>query len=145
MQNQAKAVGREFVAILFDESEPYGFRHSLRPMAFMPSLAREDGCGLRTLGVRVLSLGCSSPPSGCDFHVEVVRSLGQGTRFLSDTTSVSRYAVTRLLSVERPAPKSDATFLRVSPLLSAIRTPSARNPFVRFNSIGRLLCWNKCY
>jgi len=41
-----------------------------------------------------------------------------------DTTSVSRYAVIHLFSVDIPTPRSSATCLRVSPLVSAIRTAS---------------------
>lgn len=54
------------------------------------------------------------------------------SRSLSDTISLSRCAVTPLFSAESPTPKSDATCLRVSPLVSAIRTASARNSSVRF-------------
>ena len=41
--------------------------------------------------------------------------------------------------------KPDATCFLVSPLLSAIRTASARNSSVRFSPIVHLLCRNKCY
>ena len=67
------------------------------------------------------------------------------SRSLSGTTSVSRCAVTHLFSVERPTPKSDATCLRVSPLVSAIRTASARNSSVLFVPIVCLPCCSKCY
>ncbi len=67
------------------------------------------------------------------------------SKSLSDTTSVSRCAVTHLFNVDRPTPKSDATCFLVSPLVSAIRTASARNSSVRFSPIVRLLCCNKCY
>ena len=40
---------------------------------------------------------------------------------------------------------SSATCLRVSPLVSAIRTASVRNSSVRFSPIVHLLCCSKCY
>ena len=62
-----------------------------------------------------------------------------------DTTSVSLCDVIHLFSVDMPIPKSSATCLRVSPLVSAIRTASLRNSSVRFSPIVNLLCCSKCY
>jgi hypothetical protein len=42
-------------------------------------------------------------------------------------------------------PRSSATGLRDSPLVSAIRTASLRNSSVRFSPTAHLLCCNKCY
>ncbi|WP_421904985.1 IS110 family transposase [Mameliella sp.] len=50
-----------------------------------------------------------------------------------------------MFSVDRPTPKSDATCFLLSPLVSAIRTASARNSSVRFSPIVSLLFCNKCY
>src|SRR6056297_2941071 len=62
-----------------------------------------------------------------------------------DTTSISRFAVIHLFSVDMPTPRSSATCLRVSPLVNAIRTASLRNSSVRFSPIVSLLCCSKCY
>ena len=62
-----------------------------------------------------------------------------------DTTSISRYTVIHLFSVDMPTPRSSATCLRVSPLVSAIRTASWRNSSVRFSPIVPLHCCSKCY
>jgi hypothetical protein len=62
-----------------------------------------------------------------------------------DTTSVSRCEAIHLFSDDITTPKSSATCLRVSPLVSAIRTASLRNPSVRFSPIVSLLCYSKCY
>jgi hypothetical protein len=35
-------ITRESPALFFDEPEPHGVGHSLGPMAFMPSMAREE-------------------------------------------------------------------------------------------------------
>ncbi|WP_420821922.1 Pycsar system effector family protein [Pseudorhodobacter turbinis] len=50
-----------------------------------------------------------------------------------------------MFSVDIPTPRSSATCLRVSPLVSAIRTASCLNSSVRFSPIVSLLCCNKCY
>lgn len=65
------------------------------------------------------------------------------SRSLSDTTSVSRCAMTHLFRVDSPTPKSDATCFRVRQLVSASRTASARNSSVRFSPIVHLLCRSK--
>ena len=48
-------------------------------------------------------------------------------------------------SVDIPTPRSSATCLRLSPLVSAIRTASLRNSSVRVSIIVHLLCCSKCY
>jgi putative transposase len=50
-----------------------------------------------------------------------------------------------LFSVDIPTPRSSATCLRVSPLVSAMRTASLRNSSVRVRPIVHLLCCSKCY
>ena len=62
-----------------------------------------------------------------------------------DNTSVSLCDVIHLFSVDMSIPKSSATCLRVSPLVSAIRTASLRNSSARFSPIVNLLCCSKCY
>ena len=62
-----------------------------------------------------------------------------------DTRSVPRCAVIHLFSADMPTPRSSATCLRVSPLVSAMRTASFRNSSVRFSPIVRLSCCKKCY
>ena len=66
-------------------------------------------------------------------------------RSFFETTSVSWCAVIHLFNVDTPTPRSSATCLRVSPLVSAIRTASLRNSSVRFSPAAHLLCCNKCY
>jgi len=66
-------------------------------------------------------------------------------RPVRQTTSVSRCAVTHLLSIDRPTPKSAATCFLVRPLVSAMCTASLRNSSVRVYPIVHLLCCNKCY
>ena len=62
-----------------------------------------------------------------------------------ETTSVSRCTVIHWFSVDMPTPRSSATCLPVSPLVSAIRADSWRNSSVRFSPIVSLLCYSKCY
>jgi hypothetical protein len=62
-----------------------------------------------------------------------------------DTTSVSQCTVIHLFSVDIPTPRSSATCLRVSPLVSAIRAASLRNLSVRVSLVVHLFCCSKCY
>ena len=62
-----------------------------------------------------------------------------------DIMSVFRCEVIRLFSADIPTPRSSATCFRVSPPVSAIRTASWRNSYVRFSPIVSLLCYSKCY
>jgi len=61
------------------------------------------------------------------------------------TTSVPRCAVIYFFSVDKPTPRSSATCLRVSSLVSAILTASLRNSSILPCPIVRLLCCSKCY
>jgi hypothetical protein len=42
IHNPAQAVDGESPTLFFDEPEPHGVGHSLGPLAFMPSMAREE-------------------------------------------------------------------------------------------------------
>jgi len=86
-----------------------------------------------------LFLGCPSPPSGYGPHDEVVRSTGS-----AEITAVPRCALTHLFKVEKPTPRSSATWRRESPLVSAIRTASLRNSSVLPVLMVHPLCCTIC-
>ena len=110
--------------MLFYEPEPHGFWPAKNCVAFFK-------ISLSSLRMRFsrrsLSFSCARLKSS------------------AETTSVSRYAVIHLFSVDMPIPRSPATCLRVNQLVRAIRTASRRNSSVRFSPIVTLLCCSKCY
>src|SRR5680860_320217 len=119
-----QARGRKRFPVFFDEPKPHGFWLAKNCVAFF-RMSRSS-LRMRT-SRRSRSFSWASPKSSFD------------------TTSVSRCAVIHLFSVDMPTDKSSATCLRVSPLVSAMRTASLRNSSVRFSPIVRLLCCSKCY
>jgi hypothetical protein len=119
-----------------NELKPHGFWRVKNTVAF----SRISLSSLRMPPLTHASMCCRSRVS----RAEADHSLGRGSSSF-DTTSEPLYAVIHLFSVDMPTPRSSATCLRVSPLVSAIRTASWRNSSVRFNPIVYLLCCNKCY
>ncbi len=66
------------------------------------------------------------------------------SRSSAEITSVPRCALTHLFKVEKPTPRSSATWCRESPLVSAIRTAYLRNSFVLPVPMVHLLCCTIC-
>ena len=102
----AQSVRWKTICVFFDESKSHCFRPAKNWVAFF----RMSRSSLRMrFSRRSRSFSWARPKSSFD------------------TTSVSRCAVIHLFSVDIPTPRSSATCLRVSPLVSAIRTASLRN------------------
>ena len=118
------ASDRRCKSVFFDKLKPHGFWLAKNTVAFF-KISRSS---LRIrFSRRRQSFSWVSPKS------------------FFDTTSVSRCAVIHLFSVDIPTPRSSATYLRVSPLVSAICTASLLNSSVRVSLIVHLLCCSKCY
>ena len=101
IDNMVQAVSREVISMFFDEPKPHCFRPAKNWVAFF-RMSRS-------------SLRMRTSRRSRSFSWARLKSS-------FDTTSVSRCAVIYLFSVDIPTPRSSATCLRVSPLVSAIRT-----------------------
>ena len=117
--NMAQSFGREAIPMFFDKLKPHGFWLAKNTVAFFNT-------SLSSLRMRFSRRSRS-------FSLARLKSS-------FDTTSVSRCAVIHLFNVDMPTPKSSATCLRVSPLVSAIRTASWRNSSVRFSPLSGSCC-----
>ena len=117
-------IGREAAPVFFDKPKSHCFRLAKNTVAF--------------LRISLSSLRMRFSRRSRSFYWARSKSS-------FDIMSVSQFVVIHLFSVDMPTPRSSATCLRVSPLVSTIRTASWRNSSVCFSPIINLLCYSKCY
>src|SRR6056297_1360651 len=107
----AQPLDRQHVGVLRDESKPHLLRSAKNWVAFFNT-------SLSSRSMRFSFRSSATSRSGSDWADGV--------------SGLRRFCWIQRLNVEKPTPKSAATFLRGRPLINATRTASARNSGVGF-------------
>ena len=121
--------------------------HAAQPIDRKAPRCSSTNLNLTAFGARRtgwLFLGCPSPPSRYGPHDEVVHSPAQARGPRQKPHPCRGCALTHLFRVEKPTPRSSATWRCESPLVSAIRTASLRNSSVLPVLMAHLLCRTIC-